>query len=74
MAIARKGVDTIDASASILARVSFAFVDVDLAFGSGVSGDARAKEVVLFVDARGTVHARPRQTLVDVILLENMSK
>ena len=57
-AVAGEGVDAVDTPAAILARVVSALVDVDLALGAGVTRDARAEIIILFVDARGTVHAR----------------
>lgn len=68
MTRARVCVDPVNAVAAVLARIVITLVDVDLASSARVSGNARAEVIVLFVDARGAVHAGARGALVDVVL------
>ena len=66
-------VDAVDAPATVLARVVVALIDIDLALGAGVTSDARALIIVLFVDTCCAVQARPWFTFID-IGLENVSQ
>jgi len=56
------------ALASVLARVAFAVIDVDLAIGTLETRLALAQVVAYLVNASGTVQTRSGVTLIDLVL------